>query len=351
MKKEKTCNPKLGTVGGQAVIEGVMMKSKTDWAVAVRMPDQKIKVTEGKTSTIRDKYKILRVPVIRGFVNFVESMIFSYKTLTISTESLGIEDMEPESKFEKWLDRHFGENLMNVVMGISTVLGLALGFGLFFFLPILIVKGLQSVLPFDLGWFKNLIEGVIKILLFIGYLLLVSLMKDIRRTFEYHGAEHKSIFCYESGEELTVENVRKQSRFHPRCGTSFLFVLMIISILVYSLPIVTWDSMLLRLGTKLLFLPLIVGIGFEFIMFAGKHNNACVRILSAPGLWMQRITTREPDDSEIECAIAALQCALPGEFPKARAQYNTVKEGEHKPDAAPAQTEEPSADPDHGSDC
>ena len=242
-------------------------------------------------------------------------MILSFRTLSISAEQYGLDDSEPETKFEKWLDRHFGEKLMSVIMAISSVLGVILAFGLFFFLPSLITKLLEKLFSADLGVFRNLIEGIIKIAIFIGYILLVSLMKDIRRTFEYHGAEHKSIFCYESGEDLTVENVRKQKRFHPRCGTSFIFVILIISILINSLPFVPWDNLLLRVLTKLLLLPVIIGVGFEFIMYAGRHDNLFTKICSAPGLWMQRITTREPDDSQIEVAIMSLKAALPDAFP------------------------------------
>lgn len=308
-------NPRIGTVGGQAVLEGVMMKGKDEFAIAVRREDGTISLTKDKFVSVRKKYKILGLPIIRGVVGFVESMILSFRTLSISAEQYGLDDSEPETKFEKWLDRHFGEKLMSVIMAISSVLGVILAFGLFFFLPSLITKLLEKLFSADLGVFRNLIEGIIKIAIFIGYILLVSLMKDIRRTFEYHGAEHKSIFCYESGEDLTVENVRKQKRFHPRCGTSFIFVILIISILINSLPFVPWDNLLLRVLTKLLLLPVIVGVGFEFIMYAGRHDNLFTKICSAPGLWMQRITTREPDDSQIEVAIMSLKAALPDAFP------------------------------------
>jgi uncharacterized protein YqhQ len=209
---------------------------------------------------------------------------------------------------------------MSVVMAISMVLGVVLSVGLFFLLPTYVTKGIEWLAGGEnkLGIFKNVIEGVLKIVIFIAYLLLVSLMKDIRRTFEYHGAEHKSIFCYEAGEELTVENVKKHRRFHPRCGTSFIFVILIISILINSLPFIPWDNAFLRLLLKLLVLPITVGVGFEFIMLAGKYDNVFTRILSAPGLLMQRITTREPDDSQIEVAIIALKSSLPNEFPDYR---------------------------------
>ncbi len=313
-KQPEQKNCRLGTVGGQAVLEGVMMKGKDEYAVAVRREDGTISLRKEKFTSIRSKHKLLRLPIIRGIVGFVESMILSYKTLSISAEQYGLEEAEPETKFEKWITKHLGEHLMSIIMIISSVLGVGLALCLFIFLPSLITKGIESLAGISLGVFKNIIEGVIKIGVFIAYILLVSLMKDIRRTFEYHGAEHKSIFCYESGEELTVENVKKQSRFHPRCGTSFIFVILIISILINSLPFVPWDNMLLRTLTKLALLPLIVGIGFEFIMFAGKHDNVFTKIASAPGLLMQRITTREPDDSQIEVAILSLKASLPSVF-------------------------------------
>lgn len=308
-------NPRIGTVGGQAVLEGVMMKGKSEYAIAVRREDGTISLSKDSFVSVRKKYKLLGLPLIRGVVGFVESMILSFKTLSASAEQYGLDDAEPETKFEKWLDRHLGEKLMAVIMAISSVLGVLLAFGLFFYLPSFITKLIEKLFSANLGVFRNLIEGIIKIAIFIGYILLVSLMKDIRRTFEYHGAEHKSIFCYESGEELTVENVKKQKRFHPRCGTSFIFVMLILSILINSLPFVPWDNLLLRVLTKLLLLPFIVGIGFEFIMYAGRHDNLFTRICSAPGLWMQRITTREPDDSQIEVAIMSLKAALPDAFP------------------------------------
>lgn len=315
-KDKKIKNCRLGTVGGQAVLEGVMMKGKEKYSIAVRREDGSISLSENYHTSVRQKYKILGLPIIRGIVGFVESMILNFKTLSISAEQYGgLDEIEPETKFERWLQRKFGDKLMNIIMGISMVFGIVLAIGLFMLLPSYAVKLLELIPGVELGIWKSAIEGVIKILIFISYLLLVSLMKDIRRTFEYHGAEHKSIFCYEAGEELTVENVKKHKRYHPRCGTSFIFVVLIISILINSLPIITWDNMLIRTLLKLAMLPIIVGVSFEFIIFAGKHDNFITRILSAPGLWMQKITTREPDESQIECAIIALKSALPEEFP------------------------------------
>lgn len=315
-KKNKVTNCRLGTVGGQAVLEGVMMKGKEKYSIAVRREDGSISLSENYHRSVRQKNAFLRIPIIRGIVGFVESMVLNFKTLSISAKQYGgLEEIEPESKFEKWLQRKFGDKLMNAVMGISMVFGIVLAIALFLLLPSYAVKLIDMIPGVNLGIWKSTVEGIIKIAIFVSYLLLVSLMKDIRRTFEYHGAEHKSIFCYEAGEELTVENVKKHRRYHPRCGTSFIFVVLIISILINSLPIITWDNMLLRTLLKLAMLPLIVGISFEFIMLAGKHNNIITRIFSAPGLWMQRITTREPDESQIECAIIALKSALPEEFP------------------------------------
>ncbi len=314
--EKKITNCRLGTVGGQAVLEGVMMKGKEKYSIAVRREDGSISLSENYHTSVREKNKLLRLPIIRGIIGFVESMILNFKTLSISAEQYGgLDEMEPETKFEKWLQRKFGDKLMNIVMSISVILGIVLAVGLFMLLPSYAVKFIEWISKTSLGIWKSTVEGVIKIAIFVSYLLLVSLMKDIRRTFEYHGAEHKSIFCYEAGEELTVENVKKHRRYHPRCGTSFIFVVLIISILINSLPIITWDNMLLRMLLKLAMFPIIVGISFEFIIFAGKHDNIITRILSAPGLWMQRITTREPDDEQIECAIIALKSALPDEFP------------------------------------
>ena len=328
-------NSRLGKVGGQALIEGVMMKSKDDYAVAMRMPDGKIKVVRDRAESVRKKHKILDLPIIRGVVTFVESMILSYKTLMMSTETFGLEE-EEESKFEIWLREKFGKSLMDVIMVISTVIGVALGVGLFFFLPLWIS---QTVSSGTTKWYSTLIEGFIKIGIFVGYIWLVSLMKDIRRTFEYHGAEHKSIFCYEAGEELTPENVKKYTRFHPRCGTSFIFVMLLLSILVYALvyliPIFK-TNLILKFLVKIIVLPLIMGLGYEFIRYAGKHENIFTKILSAPGLWMQRLTTREPDLEQIEVAIYSLKTALIDEFPEA----NGYLEPETTTEDAPETSEE-----------
>jgi len=344
MKKDKInaeVQCRLGSVGGQAVLEGVMMKSRSRVSLAVRNIDGKIVVKNSSFTSIAQKYKIFKIPVLRGIINFFEMMKLNFATLTASAEMLGLTEEEEETKFEKWLREKCGKSLFDIIMAISMVLGLALGFGIFFFLPIFITKTVDTAVG-GMGWIKNLVEGLIKIAIFILYLWLVSFMKDIRRTFEYHGAEHKSIFCYESGEELTPENVKKHKRFHPRCGTSFMFVMLFLSILIFSLPFVTWDNMFLRMVTKILLLPLIVGIGYEFIRFAGRHDNIVIRILSAPGLWVQRITTREPDLEQIEVAITALKCALPEEFPDFVAEEYKGQEKDSE-DAESAQTDEAEA--------
>ncbi len=314
MKKQNCCYipERRGKVGGQAVLEGVMMKSGDNVALTVRKDDG---TTETKLSTFvsaKSKHKICRFPIIRGVVSFVESLVLSMSTLNDSAEMLGIDEELNENKKKNPDGTEKKSHTLDVMMGVAMVLGVALSLFLFMFLPTFFTNIIQRFTG-DLGLWKSLIEGVIKIGIFVAYMLLVSLMKDIRRTFEYHGAEHKSIFCYEAGKELTVANVREQSRFHPRCGTSFMFVMLGISII--SGLFITWDNTILRVLLKLIMLPLVMGVGYEFLMYAGKHDNAFVRVLSAPGLWMQRITTREPDDAQIECAIASLKAAMPEEFP------------------------------------
>ena len=312
-----------------------MMKSRDRYAVAVRKENGSISVRTDHCTSVRKKYKILNIPILRGIVNFVEMMLLSYKTLAVSAEAMGIDDAEPENKFEEWLLKHCGKYLFGILMTISGILGIVFAFTIFVYLPSLAVKGLSALFHTTFSHFvTSLIEGILKIAIFLAYLALVSLMKDIRRTFEYHGAEHKTIFCYENGEELTPENVKRYIRFHPRCGTSFIFVMLIIGILVGALPFIPTDPIWLRVICRLAVFPLIVGIGYEFLMFAGKHDNLLIRILSAPGLWVQRLTTREPDLSQIECAIAALKHAIPEEFPEVTAEQQPCTD--EKADGEPA---------------
>lgn len=322
MKKEKensALSSRRGKVGGQAVLEGVMMRCGENYSIASRLSDGSIKIKNDKFVSIRKKNKFFNIPILRGVVGFIESMILSFKTLSVSADAIGLE--EEETKFEKWLKAKFGKSIVDFIMVIATVLGLALGIGLFFFLPMLCAQGIEWICgavtrnsDFVLsGILKTVIEGLLKITIFIIYVWSVSFMSDIRRTYEYHGAEHKSIACYEAGEELTPENAKKHTRFHPRCGTSFIFVMLIISILVYMF--IPWNKLGLRFILKLALMPLIMGLGFEFLMFAGKHDNLFIRILSAPGLLMQRFTTREPSEDQLEVAIAALKASMPDEFP------------------------------------
>ena len=314
-KREKQPDPlacRRNKVGGQAVLEGVMMKSGEKVCIAVRKPDGSIAKRDSSFVSVRKKHKILNIPILRGAINFVEMMKLSFSTLSASGEMLGTE--EEETKFEKWLKKKFGKSILDVLIPISAVLGVALALLIFMYLPALATSGIEKLAGRDLGVFKGIIEGIMKIAIFIAYISLVSLMPDIRRTFEYHGAEHKSIFCYEKKLPLTVENVKAQRRFHPRCGTSFMFVMIILGIIIGLF--ITWDNRLVRVLCKILTLPLVVGIGYEFLMFSAKHDNIVTKVLTAPGLWIQRITTREPDASQIEVAIRSLKCALPDEFPE-----------------------------------
>lgn len=306
------------SVGGQALIEGIMMQGPKGAAMSVRLPDGTIDTEEKEFRHIRDKVKFLGFPVIRGCVNFVESMIFGYKCLMESAEKSGFEEIENseenQSKLDKWLSEHLSKKVMSVITGVASVLGVLLAFALFFFLPSKITDFFNNLASGALTDFRALIEGIMRMIIFIAYIALVSLMKDIKRTFMYHGAEHKTIFCYEHGLELTVENVRKQSRFHPRCGTSFMFVMIIISVIISSIISVAFpylrNNIAVWMIIKLLILPLVMGFGYEFIKYAGRHDNILVKILSAPGLWMQRLTTKEPDDSMIEVGIAAFKAVI-----------------------------------------
>lgn len=304
-------------IGGQALIEGIVMRGKHVAAMGIRLPNGEIEVTEKQLTPLRDKHKIAGVPVIRGVVNFIESIVFGYNCLMESAEKSGIEDTESESKLDKWLTENFSDKVMPVIGVISAVLGVALSLGLFMYLPALMNDGLDKWL-FKGGIaahnLQPLVEGIIKIIIFVIYMWAVAQMKDIKRVFMYHGAEHKTIFCYENNEELTVENVRKQIRFHPRCGTSFMFVMMIVSIFIATILVLIFPglraSRIVWTFAKLLVLPLVMGIGYEFIKYAGKHDNLFTKICSAPGLWMQRISTVEPDDDMIEVGIEAFKYVL-----------------------------------------
>lgn len=315
-EKEKI---KYSGVGGEALIEGIMMKGPYGAAMACRMPDGSIDLTRKEFKSVTDKFKILKKPFIRGPVNFVEQMLFGYKCMMESAEKTAFDSNEMNeeemSKLDKWLSDHFGPKMMAVIGVIAMVLGFGLAFLMFFYLPTLVTDLINDQLANDsLDRFRPLIEGVMRMIIFVAYMWGVSQMSDIKRVFKYHGAEHKSIFCVEHGLELTVENVRKQSRFHPRCGTSFIFITIILSIIVSSLVVVIApeirDIRWLWIIVKILLLPLIMSIGYECIRLAGKHDNFFTRALSAPGLMMQRITTKEPEDDIIEVGIAAIKAVI-----------------------------------------
>ncbi|MCQ2354601.1 MAG: DUF1385 domain-containing protein [Clostridia bacterium] len=368
---KKQVDEKLKTsIGGQALLEGIMMRGPKKTAIAVRGTDGEITIETEPTSA--GPKGAAKIPILRGVVNFVFSMICGYKALMRSAELCGLEDlidedeMPPESgeaeecetvgtdekndipapvnedsvdhdtekreiKEEKKKETgketqkdkgSIGGGTMTAIIVVSIVLGLALALFLFKFIPETIYELLTRAFPgmrgegYGYNLLRAAITGVMKILILVGYMAAVSLMKDIRRTFMYHGAEHKSIFCYEKGLELTVENVRRQRRFHPRCGTSFLILMVLVSILVSMfIPAQVTEGRILnifaRTGIGILLLPIIMGIGYELIKFAGRHDNVVTRVISAPGMWLQHITTREPDDDMIECAIAALKEVIP----------------------------------------
>ena len=308
-KNKKT---KYTSIGGQALIEGVMMRGPKNTAMAVRTPDGEITVENVKCPLPSDRPWIFKIPLLRGMYSFFDSMRVGSKTLMRSAELAGEADEEEElSPFEQKLNKIFGEKLFGVLMTLAMVLGMAIAVLLFLWLPSACYKGLALLLPALKGkiLYQSIFEGVFKIVIFVLYIFLCTRMKDMHRVFEYHGAEHKTIFCYEAKQELTVENVRKFRRFHPRCGTSFLIVMLIIGIVVGFC--IRTDVLWLRTLIRLACLPLIMGFGYEIIRFCGKHDNILTKILSAPGLWMQRITTFEPDDSQIECAIAAMKAVIP----------------------------------------
>lgn len=311
-KNENCCKAGFRTsIGGQALIEGVMMRGPVETAMAVRTKEGEIVVEKVDDSRDKSIPKILRLPVVRGLVNFAQTMILGYKSIMRSAELAGIDDEyegEP-SKLDKFLTEKLGEKLFGIIGVVAMVLGVVLAVALFVLVPTALVK-LFNTYVFNLGGFTAVFEGLIKIAVFVGYIAAVSLMPDIRRTFEYHGAEHKTIACYEAGEELTSENAKKHSRFHPRCGTSFILIVLIVSIIVF-LAVPSDLGILARFGLRILMLPLVVGIGYEIIKLVGRHDNTFTRIVSAPGLWLQRLTTREPDDSELEVAIEALRAVMP----------------------------------------
>ena len=334
------------SIGGQALIEGIMMKSPEKTAMAVRTPDKKIDIEYIEEKHIKDKFPFLGWPIIRGIISFIESMILGYKTLMISADKSGMSDLEEAEDLEKKRikaekkrakliakgklpasasetpvelpenDSKSDNFLITAVMVIGVVLGVALALFLFMWLPTVVFNGINFLTGNNLpNSLRPLIEGVLKISIFVGYVALVSLTKDIKRVFMYHGAEHKTIFCLENEQELTVENVRKQSRFHPRCGTSFMILMLVVGILINLIIVTVFPSItkltLVWVLIKILMVPFICGVGYELIKICGKYDNKITRIISAPGMWVQRLTTKEPDDDMIEIAIAAIEAVLP----------------------------------------
>lgn len=298
-------------IGGQAVIEGVMMKGRKLYAVAVRKPDGEIEVDVQDTKSILDRYKVLRLPILRGIAVFIESLTLGVKTLSYSAEIFGDEEEVEESKFEKWLMEKLGDKAEKFLIGATMCVSFVLAIGIFMVLPMLISTLFKNFI--DSSFVLNLVEGALRIFIFLGYMKLVTCMKDIQRTFQYHGAEHKTINCLEQEKELTVENVRSCTRLHKSCGTSFLFVVMIVSILVFSL--FTTQNVWLRMVTRIVMVPVVAGISYEFIRWARKaDSNKLAELLSKPGMWLQReFTTIEPDDEQIEVAIAAIKGVLDNE--------------------------------------
>ena len=298
------------SIGGQALMEGILMRGVDRQAIVCRKADGSLVVKTEQLTMIKEKYPWMGLPLIRGVVNFLSSMVNGVKALTWSAEQLPEEEQEQPDKLEQWIQKHFpNETAEKIIVYIAVVLGIALSVGLFALLPTFLAGLLNKWIP--LGGWRGFAEGILRLCIFIGYLWAVNHLEDMKRVWMYHGAEHKTIYCYEAGLPLTVENAREQSRFHPRCGTSFLFIVIFISILVFSL--IRTEGTLARMGLHLLLLPVVVSISYEIIKWAGRNDNALTRVVSAPGKAIQHLTTAEPDDSMLEVAIEALKLVIPQE--------------------------------------
>lgn len=296
---------KRTNIGGQAILEGVMMRGKKMYAVAIRKPNKEIIVDKKNVKSTQDRPSFLRLPIIRGAVALVDSLVIGMKTITYSAEFLDIEEAEP-SKMDKYLEKKFGDKLNDILISFSVFIAIIMAIGLFMVLP----TWITSLFHFE-AWALGIIEGIVRILIFLVYLILITKMNDIKRVFQYHGAEHKTINCFESEEELTVANVRKHSRYHKRCGTSFLLIVMVVSMLVFMF--VRVKTIPLRVLSRIILFPVIAGISYELIKWAGSSESKLVKIISAPGMYLQRLTTAEPEDSMIEVAIAAMKGVLEDE--------------------------------------
>ncbi len=301
---------KITTIGGQALMEGIMMVGPQRTVAAFCSEEGQISTEEISVPRLTKLYPILGKPFIRGIFSLIDSFRLGYKALSLSADKLtGGEEEEELSGFDKWLNDHLGEKITGVIMAIASVLGIALAIALFFFLPTVLFNLLEAVAPGKISGWRSIFEGVIRIGIFVGYVVLIGMVPDIKRTFQYHGAEHKTIFCYENDLPLTVENVRKQKRFHPRCGTSFLILMLVIGIIVgFFIP---FSNPFLRTFTKLLCIPVIMNVGYEVQKACARHDGWLSRAVTAPGLWMQRLTVKEPDDKMIEAAIAAMEAVIP----------------------------------------
>lgn len=293
-------------IGGQAVLEGIMMKNKSQYSVAVRKPDGQIEVEVQEYTGIAGKSEIAKLPLIRGVVNFIDSLVLGMKSLTFSASFYEEEEEEKPGAFEKFLLRTFGEKAEDVVMGCTIAFAVVMAVAIFMILPYFISGLFRKVIVSNT--LLAIIEGVIRLAIFTAYVALISSMKDIRRTYMYHGAEHKCINCIEHGKELTVRNVKESSRYHARCGTSFMFIVMIISIIFFIF--IRVESPVLRVVFRILLIPVIAGVSYEFIRLAGRSENPIVKLLSLPGKGMQMLTTKEPDEDMIEVAIAAVEAVF-----------------------------------------
>ena len=304
MKKRRKKKARYCGIGGQAVLEGIMMKNKDRYSVAVRTPDGDIDVAVEEYESFAPSKSLTQIPFIRGVFNFIDSLILGIRTLNYSAKFY--EEEEDTHKKDKILDRIFKDNAEKVLSTITVIFSLAIAIGLFIVAPYYLSQLLSKVIVSDTA--IAIMEGVLRVVIFVGYIILISCMKDIRRVFMYHGAEHKCINCIENGYELTVENVRKSSREHKRCGTSFLFFVVFLSVVLFIF--IRVEEPVARIAIRLLLIPVIASIAYEIIRLAGRSNNIIVRILSAPGMWLQRLTTREPDDTMIEVGIAAVEAVF-----------------------------------------
>jgi uncharacterized protein YqhQ len=304
----------ITSIGGQALIEGILMRGPHRIEVAVRTPEGKIDSEELQYVPIWDRWPVFRLPLLRGVASFADSLCMSSRALDMSSEKSGMTDIEGEeeeneSKLDQWIDKHLGDKAAKVFMVIGSVLGVALAIALFFLVPTALFNLLLHVTGSGLAGWRSPFEGVLRLIIFVAYIGLLGFQPDVKRMFRYHGAEHKTIFCYEAGLPLTVDNVRRQGHFHPRCGTSFMVLMILIGILVGLF--IPFSNPFLRTFVKLLCIPIVVGLGYELIRYCGRHENRLTRIIAAPGLWMQRLTVKEPDDGMMEVAIAAMKKVIP----------------------------------------